>query len=478
MTRCFPVRPYRALRVLFASLCLAGVAGPAWAQFETRATAALPNESFAVAVGDFNHDGKLDVAVIGDYLSIFLGNGDGTFQPAVNYAGLGNWIAVADFNNDGNLDLVTANGDNSVSVFLGNGDGTFQSPKISSTTDNCTFVVVGDFNGDQKTDIAVADGLYVSVLLGNGDGTFQAPSDNGSFPGPHQLAVGDFNNDRMLDVAVVGYLGSRADIGVLLGNGDGTLQDSLTRPLKDTPDSVAIADFNGDGKLDVAIGGYLFNEVTVLLGNGAGGFGSERSYPGGAYQVVIGDFNGDGKLDLVAEASVQGAAEFLGNGDGTFQPVKIYGSNHGAPRAAGDLNGDHKLDLVLLGGNPWVISSMLDTGVLSFSPSSPLAFPAQVVNTTSEPKTLDIKNTGSKAVSIRAIKVSGPFEETDTCGGAIAPEAACRVSATFSPLKSGPQSGGITIVDSASSKPQYVELSGVGKNKNWRRPVEFGPPPR
>jgi hypothetical protein len=463
MTRCFPVRLYRALRVLFASLCLAGVAGPAWAQFETRATAALPNESFAVAVGDFNHDGNLDVAVAGDYLSIYLGNGDGTFRPPTNYTGPFYTVAVADFNNDGNLDLVVAPDGNSVSVFLGNGDGTFQPPISSPTTYGVGFIAVGDFNGDGKVDLVVVDYTDVSVLLGNGDGTFQPPSDNDSFAGAHELAVGDFNNDHLLDVAVVGYFGGNDDLGVFLGNGDGTLRNSLTYPLKYTPGSVAAADFNGDGKLDLAVGGYLFNEVTVLLGNGDGSFKPGVSYPGGGYRVIVGDFRGNGKLDLVAEPSSPGVAEFLGNGDGTFQPAKVYHSGAGYTAAAGDLNGDRKPDVVLLGSKPLAITSMLNTGVLEFSPCSPLSFGKQGVKTTSKPKIVELTNTGNNSISLRSVKVSGPFQATNTCGGALDAGAVCEISATFTPLKAGPQRGEITIVDSASSKPQYIELNGVGK---------------
>jgi hypothetical protein len=234
MTLLAPLR----LRVLWAAVALfnfAGISALAWAQFETRATQTLPNESFGVVTGDFNHDGKLDVAVVGDYLSIFLGNGDGTFQAPINYPGPFYSIAVADFNNDGNLDLVVAPEGNTVSVFLGNGDGTFQPPKSSATTNACSFIAVGDFNRDHKMDIVVIDYTEISILLGNGDGTFRAPSDNNSFVGAQELAVGDFNNDHFLDVAVVGVFGGSQDLGILLGNGNGTLQDAISYSLPIPP---------------------------------------------------------------------------------------------------------------------------------------------------------------------------------------------------------------------------------------------------
>jgi hypothetical protein len=234
MTRPSLFRLHCIFSSALALFCFAGIAAPAWAQFETRAASALPVTGLAIASGDFNHDGKLDVGVAGTYLSIFLGNGDGTFQVPVTYSGPFNSIAVADFNNDGNLDIVVVPDDLTVSVFLGNGDGTFQPPK-SSPTAAATFLAVGDFNGDHKMDIVVVDSPYISVLLGNGDGTFQAPIDNSSSVGVHQLAVGDFSNDHKLDVAGVGYFGGSQDLWVLLGNGDGTLQPALKHPLVNTP---------------------------------------------------------------------------------------------------------------------------------------------------------------------------------------------------------------------------------------------------
>jgi hypothetical protein len=160
-----------------------------------------------------------------------------------------------------------------------------------------------------------------------------------------------------------------------------------------------------------------------------------------------------------------GATVLKGNGDGTFQAGVFYpvGTGEGGQYiAAGDFNRDGKPDLLVLdsvGGN---IITLLNTGVVSFSPTTPLNFKKQAIGTTSPPQTVTLTNAGAKALRIASMKASPEFNLTSTCGTSVAPAGTCTISATFSPTQKGAKQGTISIIDSASSKPQVIELLGTG----------------
>jgi hypothetical protein len=288
------------------------------------------------------------------------------------------------------------------------------------------------------------------------------------------MAVGDFNSDHNLDVVVVGGCGFESAIGILFGNGDGTLQPSLTSTLATPANSVAVGDFNHDGKLDAATADN-FDTVTVFLGNGAGGFESVAYYSSiqGYGQIAVGDFNGDGILDLALAGIVgskagspitpPGLSVFTGNGDGTFQAERFYPAGKVIEQglALADFNGDHILDAVISDQDLGAIT-VLNTGVARFSPTTPLIFGDQVLNTRSAPQSVTLTNSGKKTMSITSINASAQYVVSTTCGKSLAPGAQCQISASFAPTTQGSHAGLITIIDSASAKPEVIELLGAG----------------
>jgi hypothetical protein len=466
--------------VLCLWLSVVSLAVPASAQFETRGAFATLADSAAVAaaVGDFNHDGIPDLAVVswccpGGGVSILLGNGDGTFQVPVNYAaGDQPWSIVAvDLNHDGNLDLIVANSlSNYLTVLLGNGDGTFRAgPKSPTLSSPQNFVATGDFNGDGKPDIAALSYQNpckcISILLGNGNGTFQDPIVTQPSFDMESMGVGDFNGDGNLDIITAGNY----TVNVLLGNGNGTFEYGASYPSGQSPESIAVADFSGNHKLDLAIANSEGGSISVLLGNGDGTFQNPVDYAiAFCVWVAATDINSDGIPDLVAatdyEPNLSGIAVFLGSGDGTFQNPSYYPGSWPDTSyiATADFNRDGKVDAAITDFHGNGILVLLNTGIVAFSPTTPLIFKKQAVGTTSAAQTVTLTNTGTTALKISAMKASSQFGVTSTCGSSVAAGANCTLSVTFSPTSQGAKSGTITIDDSASSKPMVIELSGTG----------------
>jgi hypothetical protein len=309
------------------------------------------NGSAGIASGDFNKDGALDLAVVNaadGTISVLLGNGDGTFQPQAVYT-VGTMpvgIVTGDFNGDGKIDLAVTNGtDGTVSILLGNGDGTFQ-PATAYAVGISTpsTILTGDFNGDNKQDLVILGnqdqtGSAISILLGYGDGTFQTAKTTAAGDYVTGIVAGDFNGDGKLDIVAASGDPSSGMLAFFAGNGNGTFQPSQTIAAGSQLTyagvaGVVSADFNGDGKLDLAVNGASSSGtggITVLLGNGDGTFqyasSLVRMVPGQfyAFGLQVGNFSSSTSLQLAAAISNGGSIDiFTGNGDGTFSAPVSY----------------------------------------------------------------------------------------------------------------------------------------------------------
>lgn len=367
-------------------------------QFKPAQSYAVGTNPTSVAVGDLNGDDKPDLAVLNsgsNNVTILLGKGDGTFQCGGSFAAgipadstVIPTIAIGDFNGDGKVDLAvlvppdgnTAPGE--VHILMGNGDGTLQAPIVMTLEPNVTVVAVADFNGDKKADLVanLSDGsgnaTGVEVLLGNGGGTFQTPKT--VVTGQQSaITVADLNNDGMPDLVI----SSSNTVQILLGQGDGVFspggQAVLTAQFSGT--AAWAADLSGDGNLALIVESSFFHaagfnvddqqHVSVFLRDGSGRFGAEQVVLTGAEfatelglesntlltDVAIGDFNGDGNLDIVARANnyvrskSNGIVSEVAFGDGTGKFVAYVSPGDPGPGlSAADLNGDQLTDFIVL----------------------------------------------------------------------------------------------------------------------------------
>jgi len=500
-------------------------------------------------LSDFNDDGKVDLALINfdsSTVSILLGNGDGTFQSPIVTQGQSNTgytgLTVGDFNQDGNLDIIANyhNGsDSGISLWLGNGDGTFQSPVNTSLPIYFQYGCgnAADYNGDGKLDLLCFSQTSIAVLPGNGDGTFQAAV-NSSFQvvtgiGFDVQASYDVNGDGKLDL-LLNYSQDRPLAfwtELLLGNGDGSFQ-AATQPSSGAAASPP-ADFNGDGKLDfvtdAALAPFPADDLSIWIGNGDGTFANPvaiKTTTGLALIPLLqGDFNGDGKQDLLAQdynggglwmflqgsfpvgnpspASLSFGNQTVGTSSApqiitltnngtqtlTLSAVNISGTNQSQFKQTNTcttslavgagcqmtvtfvstVGGTQSAILNIphngLGGQSVPLTGVGDTTPPTVKLPADLTFPAQGIGTKSSGR-VTLTNPGPGTVTAPVITLTGAdagdFVETNTCNSELPAGASCPVAVTFFVRTLGGRSASLNFTDNASGSPQSVLLRGSG----------------
>jgi hypothetical protein len=444
-------------------------------------------------VADFNGDGKLDAAVtqynqngntITGFISMLPGNGDGTFQPPVvtQVPGVGiNQIVTGDFNHDGKIDIANAGvpATGAISVVLGNGDGAFGNAIANPVNIPGLLVqnmISGDFNNDGKSDLALLElscgnacsPLY--MLLSNGDGTFQPINALNLTDFAPSLTAADFNHDGNLDVAVADPQGAvNPSVYIALGRGDGTFASPTSYSTGSLfTNDVKAADFNRDGEIDLAVA--TEQGIFFFPGKGDGTFGSpvETPMPFSVIRAEIGDFNGDGKLDLAMTGNGDlSVAIALGNGDGTFRaPIPIEATYY--PRGlftAGDFNADGSFDLMqfdssdTLQPSPQTATEWPSTPTIAFS-AAMLNLTSQGAGTPGAATPIVLTNVGNAPLRIAKIAATGNFTEADNCASPMPIGRGCTANVTFTPAANGASNGSITFADNFAPGTQILPLTG------------------
>jgi hypothetical protein len=455
---------------------------------------------FDAAVANFTNDNIPDVVVAnGGDLALLKGLVDGTFGPPEAISGLsGNRVIAGDWNHDNKQDLaVTIEGSPSkLKIALGDGQGGFDTSSISPITLPASdsfpdFLISAFVDGDNIPDLLVANTNFggagtISVFLGDGKGGFTPASQPtisvGAFP--NGIATGDFNKDGKLDLAIANvgddFDALHGSVQFALGIGDGTFNTPQTLRSNVQADSVVVADFNGDNKLDIAavVQGPLFDwEIEVYLGNGNGGFGT--ALPLGVTQdlvknIGVVDFDHDNIPDLAVSLEGTKGALYRGKGDGTFEAPFFFDLGGDARIVAADLDQDSLPDIVAPGQNTIGVMAVLinlsdqvptDSINLSVSPS-PLAFGNVAVGQFSDlPLTITNQAASTQPLTGSVGALSAPFS-IQSGGGAInlTPGQSQIVTIRFAPTAAGPASTNLSITHNATNRtsPTSVMLTGAG----------------
>ncbi|CAF1181469.1 unnamed protein product [Rotaria sp. Silwood1] len=336
---------------------------------EKRYSTGLAPQPYSVTVGNFNDDNYIDIAIVNsgsDNLDILFNTGNGTFERQITYPigadSYPQYVIADDINKDNHLDIVTVNSkSNSISLIMGYGNGTFDIPKVYSTGEDSypLAVAIGDLNNDNRADLIIANAGTdsIGILIGFDYTTFQShktySSDNTRTP--QGIITSDFNNDKYLDIAVT--FSSSDNIGILLGHGNGNFDVMMTYSTGNgsRPVSLAIHDFNNDGRLDIVVVNSGTNDIGILVGYGNGSFTTSRRYSTGynsnPVMIVLTDINNDGQIDIVvANYVANNIGILLGHDNLIFDTIITYSTGiNSKPQslAIGDFDNDGQIDIAV-----------------------------------------------------------------------------------------------------------------------------------
>jgi VCBS repeat protein/HYDIN/CFA65/VesB family protein len=397
---------------------------------------------------------------------------------------------VGDFNRDGKLDVATVDYcvshcqilQGTVTILLGNGDGTFQPNGDLLTNGGVVALAVADLNGDGKLDLAVAESFsqyfgHAAIFLGNGDGTFQIETDYNTGIAPFAITVGDFNGDGKLDLATAnfGFLEPQSGtVSVLSGNGDGTFQSPDNYPTGLTPQAIVAADFNRDGRLDLATACFNYSTADVMVQSSVTLSRSQITFPYtlvgtssppakvkltniGGQTLNIGGvaITGTDKKDFVVES---GCAKQLPP-EASCELQVIFKPKNYRLRTAGLTVTDDSA-----GGRQTVEIQGSGTA-LSASPGS-LDFGDQAVGTISASQAITLVNHGSMALQLYAIYITGAnpddFAQTHTCVRYLGVGSSCTINVRFTPKVVGARTATVNVFSNGGASPETVRLSGTG----------------